>query len=361
MSAPTLESFFLSYVDHVGGVFEPIEPQVYDVMLPAEANRAIGSRAADDETPARVTFDAEALADNADAQLLVFGNPLLDRVFEHAQIGNQMTRVYLGGFNLQPHGLRALIQRSLSLGDGMSLDVVSQRPLHYTSALWQFQATYISDEKVQETYMIGVDLHYGRPARQLEERLARARASEHPEAAFPDATAIPLPRAYALAREEALRGITVSAHVRLAELQRLLTRETNRIHRYFEDSRDELDARGGRVHTPDDAARVHAQRAALDREEQAQIGELKHKMTLSVACKLLNVMLVTQPRLRVRVGLSGPKNQSASIDVSWDVAAQRLDAAVCPTCGRSTFALAFNRAGKLGCPACAGGGNVGKV
>ncbi len=173
MSAPTLESFFLDYVDHAAGVFEPVEPQVYDVMLPGAVNRALDLRGTDDEAPARVTFDAEALADYPDAQLLVFGNPLLDHIFEQAQTGNRMTRVYLSGFNLKPHGLRGLIQRSLELGEGMTLELVSQRPLHYTSALWQFQATYISDEKVQETYSAGVDLRYGRPARQIEERLAR--------------------------------------------------------------------------------------------------------------------------------------------------------------------------------------------
>ncbi len=181
----------------------------------------------------------------------------------------------------------------------------------------------------------------------------RARVGAQPESAFPDAASIPLPRAYAQAREEALRAITVSAHTRLAEPQRLMLRETGRIKRYFDDSRAELDARNGRSREPEDSARFAAQRATLDREEQAQTGEMKRKMTLSVTVKLLNVMLVTQPRLLVRVRLLGPKNQSATLDLTWDVAVQRLDAAVCPSCGRSTFGFVFSRAGALACPACA--------
>ena len=161
-SVSTLEGFFLRYIEHAGGVWDEIEPQVYDLLLPDQLEQVLG---------ARVTFDPEALQDHPSAQLMAFGNPALDAIFEQAQTQHRVAQVYLGGLNLTPHNLTGLVQRGLQVPQGTTLTMLSQHPLHYHSALWWFQATFVSDEKVQETYAIGIDLHYGRITRHLEEFL----------------------------------------------------------------------------------------------------------------------------------------------------------------------------------------------
>jgi len=352
----TLEDFFLRYVEQQGGVWDAVEPQVYDVLLPEGVESTLGVRdeAAQSGGAFRVTFDPEALTDYAQAHLLAFGNPILDRIFEDAQVNHRLAKVYISGLNLTPHGLDTLVQRSLHVSANTAFKLLTRRTLHYWSALWWFQATFISDEKVQSTSVIGIDLHYGRPARHLEEALRTSAVSESRPVAYPDAPLIPLTQGYALAREEATRTITVAAHERLNDLHRFLQRETERISGYFNDSRAELDERIARAKEVDERERLTAQRAAYDREEDAQITELRRKMALSVQVRLSNVLLIVQPKLAVRIQLSVDKGVPGEITMTWDPAQQRLEAVPCPVCGRPTLALVVSKAGKISCPDCAG-------
>ena len=54
-----LEDFLRDYVETVGGAWDEVEPQVYDLLLPAETAGGV----------VRVTFDPEALPEHPGAQL----------------------------------------------------------------------------------------------------------------------------------------------------------------------------------------------------------------------------------------------------------------------------------------------------
>lgn len=347
-----LEKFLLDYVDIVGGVWQPAEPQVYDVMLPPTLAGPLGLATPDEMI--RLAFDPEALADHPHAHLVAFGNPMLDRIFEHAQALGQSARVWLGGFNLSPHDLPSTLRRSLQTPADVGLKPGVPRVYHFTQAIFWFQATFISDEKEHSAFPVGVDLYYGRLARHLEEVLRSAVVSETCPFPYPNAPRISLPHAYQVAREEATRTIAVAASARLAELQQMLQRETHRIRSYFADLRAELGERQARAEAKgEDAARFALRQDALVREEQAQISELTRKMALRVQARLLNVLWVVQPKLRVRVRLASPRGVSGETDVVWDPALQKVEATVCAQCGRPTLALALTRAGAVVCPECA--------
>jgi hypothetical protein len=359
VTGPTsaLEAFFLRYIEHAGGIWDEIEPQLYDLLLPDSLENVLGSR---------VTFDPEALQDYPTVQLMAFGNPALDAIFEQAQARHHVAQVYLGGLNLTPHNLAAIVQRGLQVPAGSTLTLLSQRPLHYHAALWWFQATFISDEKVQESYSIGTDLHFGRITRHLEELLREYDASgnlnDSPAIAYPDASSLPLSQGYSAACEEVTRAITVAAHERLNELQRLLTHEVERITRYFDDSRKELDERLLRAKEAKDggelSTKLSAQRAAYDREQSAQINELQRKMALSVQVRLMNVLCVSYPKIRIEACLSVAKAPPAQLALVYDPANKRLDPLPCPTCGRPTLSLQIGKSGQVFCDECGGGGST---
>jgi vacuolar-type H+-ATPase subunit D/Vma8 len=140
----------------------------------------------------------------------------------------------------------------------------------------------------------------------------------------------------------------------LAELQQYLQRETQRITGYFADLRAELTDRQLRAAAKgEDVAAFEAQRSALEREEQTQLADLRHKLALRVQIRLLNVLHVIQPKLRIRVQLVPPQGISGEIEVVFDPALQKVEATVCPECARPTLALALKRSGQVVCPACA--------
>jgi vacuolar-type H+-ATPase subunit D/Vma8 len=140
----------------------------------------------------------------------------------------------------------------------------------------------------------------------------------------------------------------------LTELQQYLQSETQRLTGYFTDLRAELADRQARVAAKGDAAApFEAQRQALDREEQAQLADLRHKLALRVQIRLLNVLHVIQPKLRMRVQLVPAQGIGGEIEVVFDPALQKVEATVCPDCARPTLALALKRSGQVVCPTCA--------
>ncbi len=67
-----------------------------------------------------------------------------------------------------------------------------------------------------------------------------------------------------------------------------------------------------------DTTRIAARRQTLARERDLRIAELRAKSTLSIGMRLLNVLVVHQPKLLVRAAVSGSKLHHAALDVVWD-------------------------------------------
>lgn len=351
MTAGPLEAFVLAYVEAVGGVSEELEPQLHDLVVPAEAAAALEVGAAG---VLRVAFDPEALADHPGAELVAFGNPLLDRIFADAQARGRTARIFLSGFNLFPHDLAAQVRRGLTAPEGVDVLPGEGRVLHHETALFTFQVTFVSDEKEQDLIPVAVDLRHGRLVRHLPEVLARAAISEAPPVPYPDAAAIPLAEAYALAREEAVRAIDVAAHARRAELSARLSRETARVRRYFADLRAELADRRARASAKGaDRSRVEEQAQALDREEGARLDELARKLALDVHVRLSSRLSVAQPKVIVPLRLATRDGRDGRAEVVWDPATDRVEPLTCPGCRRPTRTVALAAAGAVTCPACA--------
>src|SRR3954469_16265492 len=135
-----LEAFLRDYAEVVGGLWEEVEPQVYDLMLPAPGEPEV----------VRVAFDPEALPEHPGAQLASFGTPLVDRLLADAVRCGRRAELYLVGLNLAPQNLAGRIGRALTLSSGLELRVGRVRPLHFPQAVFWFEATFVSDQKEQE-------------------------------------------------------------------------------------------------------------------------------------------------------------------------------------------------------------------
>src|SRR5439155_10511226 len=100
-----LEEFLRDYVEVAGGVWEELEPQVYDVLLPTDGQ----------ETQLRIAFDPEALPEHPAAQLASYGTPLVDRLLSEAVARGRFARLHVIGLNLSPHDLLGKLRRGLIL------------------------------------------------------------------------------------------------------------------------------------------------------------------------------------------------------------------------------------------------------
>jgi hypothetical protein len=136
------------------------------------------------------------------------------------------------------------------------------------------------------------------------------------------------------------------------ELRERLERQAARMHRYYGDLRQELEAPVRSRDSDDAKARRAARLDAIGREERLRIAELKEKNSLTVKLRLLNLVEIYQPELLLRCLLSAPKRANACLDIVWDPLLDCLEAVPCPSCCRPTFQLDLARDSKVVCAYC---------
>jgi hypothetical protein len=339
-----LEAFVRDYVETTGGDWEEVEPQVYDVLLPAGPG--------EDREIVRVAFDPEALPEHPGAQLASFGTPLLDRLLAGAQERGRLARFYLVGLNLTPHDLERRVRRAITLTPGLELRVEKVRPLYFAQAVYWFRAIFVSDQKEEDVVPVALDLHYGRQVRHMEALLDPARLAEEPTLPLAEARRESVAAAYPAARERALRTVAALANTRARELNERLERQVARMRQYYADLREELEEQARRTAARgDDTAAFASRREALEREERLRIAELRQKNSLRIELRLLQLAVIQQPKLLVRTAVASERT-AAPLELVWDPLMEALEAAPCPVCGKPTFAFGLDRHGRLECQTC---------
>ncbi|HEX8200272.1 MAG TPA: hypothetical protein VF590_07280 [Isosphaeraceae bacterium] len=337
-----LEGFLRDYAEVVGGMWDEVEPQVYDLMLPAEGEIV------------RIAFDPEAIPEHPGAQLASYGTPLVNRLLDDAVARGRHAELFLVGLNLSPQGLDGRLRRALTLSGGLELRIGRLRPLHFPQAVFWFEATFVSDQREQDLVSVALDLHYARQARHLERLLDRSHFAEEPWTPLAEARHVPLTAAYPKARDRVVRTVAALANTRGRELAERLDRQVERMLRYYADLRAEVDEQarkaGGRGEDP---AKFAARREALEREEHLRIAELRQKSTLAVQLRLINLLVIHQPKLLLTATIAGTGGPPEALELVWDPLLDGLEAVPCPSCGQPTFAVELNRQKRLACPSCA--------
>ncbi|MEW6755617.1 MAG: hypothetical protein AB1505_32270 [Candidatus Latescibacterota bacterium] len=358
---PVLEDFFRAYVETAQGEWEQVEPQVYDVLLPPEAARALGLPPAHEVL--RVAFDPEAVPEHPGAQLLTYGSPLLDRILGHAQGQGPVARVFLAGIVPVLHGAEGRVEGGLRVPEGCRRCLGVVRTLYFGHAAFWFRATFRSDDKAQENYVNVVDLHYGRFAHHLEEMLRAASLpyapSDERPLPWPDASRLPLAEACAAARERVIRTAAAVAQGHRVEQQERLQRQVARMQRYYQDVRAELAlrlerARQDRRLRTETVTSLEERLQGTGREEQLRIAELRQRAALSMELELLNLLLISYPKCQIPTRLEPRRGQPLDLELVWDPLTSQVEPAACPRCGRPTREVVQGERYLFGCPECWG-------
>lgn len=352
-----LEAFVREEIEAAGGMWDQVEPQVYDLLLPTPAS---ASAADHRPTMLRVTFDPEALAEHPQAQLASLGTPVVDSLLAGAVERGRFVQLYLLGLNLRPQHLGPAVARALKLPPNLLLTLRQARPLCFPQLVLWFEATFVADQREQEVLPVAVDLCSGRQARHLDLLLNESRLSEIPATILPEAPGIGRAAAYRIAREQVLRSVTTLANMRARELAGRIGKQIARMQSYYDDLLLELEAQAARAAARggEDDARFTSRRSALTQERDLRIAELRRKNALRTELRLLNALLIYQPKLRLRAEISERTKRSpgapATLHLVWDALTEQLEAVACPSCRRPTFELT-GRPAALSCPNCTAG------
>jgi hypothetical protein len=343
-----LEEFLRSYAEVSGGLWDEIEPQVYDLMLPDRA-------AAGEPEIVRLAFDPEAIPEHPGAQLASYGTPLVDRLLADAVNRGRQIVLYMVGLNLAPQGLEDRLRRAVTLPSGFELKLEQSRPLHFPQAVFWFEATFVSDQKEQDLLTVAIDVHHGRQVRHLDRLLDRAHLSEKPWTPMAEAQHAGLRTAYPIARDRVVRTLSALANTFHRELHERLDRQLERISRYYGDLRAEVEEQAQKARNREgDPAKFITRLESLTREQALQGAELRRKSQLKVNLRLLNLLVIHQPKLLLNtaVAAAGTAPYVGRQEWVWDPLVEAIEAAVCPECRHPTFEFDVTRQGSLVCPVC---------
>ncbi len=262
-SSPSpLEEFLRDYAEVTGGMWDEVEPQVYDLMLP-------GREGAGEPEMVRLVFDPEAIPEHPGAQLASYGTPLIDRLLADAVNRGRHLELYTVGLNQTPQGVEDRLRRAVTLPPGFVVKLERARPLHFPQAVFWFEATFVSDQKEQDLLTVAIDVHHGRQVRHLDRLLDRGHLAEKPWAPLADAPHPGLASAYPIARDRVVRTLSALANTSFRELHERLDRQLERIGRYYADLRAEVEEQAKKARNRDeDPAKFAARIEALEREEQ---------------------------------------------------------------------------------------------
>jgi hypothetical protein len=342
-----LEKFLRDYAEVTGGIWDEIEPQVYDLMLP-------GQERLDEPEVVRLAFDPEAIPEHPNSQLASYGTPLVDRLLSDAVSRGRHLVLYMVGLNLAPQGLEERLRRAVKLPEGFDLKLEQARSLHFPQAVFWFEATYVSDQKEQDLLNVAIDLHHGRQVRHLEQLLDRSHLAEKPWSMLAEARHTGLAAAYPIARDRVIRTLSALANANHRELGKRLSRQLERIGHYYGDLRVEVEEQAKKARTRDEgSARFTARLEALSREQELRSNELRRKNQLKVQLRLLNLLVIQQPKLLLQADVVRAGAIAGRLEWVWDPLIESIEAAVCPECRHPTFEFGITRQGRLTCPACA--------
>ena len=344
-----LEEFLRDYAETSGGLWDEIEPRVYDLMLPGQ------SKAGEPEIM-RLAFDPEAIPEHPGAQLASYGTPLVDRLLADAVSRGRHVALYMIGLNLSPQGMENRLRRAAVLPPGYDLRLEQTRALHFPQAAFWFEATFVSDQKEQDLLTVAVDVHHGRQVRHLDRLLDRAHLAEKPWSPLAEAPHPGLRTAYPIARDRVVRTLSALANTYHRELHERLDRQLERIDRYYGDLRAEVEEQLEKArHRKSDSAKYVARIEALTREAELQAADLRRKSQLKVNLRLLNLLVVHQPKLLMVTSVVAAKSASiiGRLEWVWDPLIEAIEATVCPNCGHPTFEISVDRQNRLACAACA--------
>lgn len=323
-----LERFVREYVEQAGGVWEEIEPQVYDLLL-------------DDDEPVRITFDPEALPEHPLAQLASLGSPLMDRLLADARNAGAHTVLYASGLNAHPHDLPGRLQRAFTVPPKASIAPTHIRLCFFPQSAYGFVATFTSDQKEQASLELALDLHSAREVRHLHRALESVQLTDRPVEPLPEAPHISLHAGFGIACRQVARSLAPLANHRRRELAERTGRQIERMQRYYARMLDELEHSPHRASADaaEAAARKRSRIDAIERERALRIAELRQKSLVHVQLALSHVLVIHLPKLLVRFDLTLASGKVSAHEAVYDLLAETFEPISLGTGGQPTFDL----------------------
>lgn len=328
-----LQAFMAELLEQAGALVEPIEPEGLEILAPPPLQQAL-------QLPELVRLGFGA-ALPSEARRVSLESDWMERLAALLDDKGRWTRQVLEVDNPAPGNPERVLQHTLELVNATyRLQEVSPAWTRYW--LLQFRYTAISDERRDGLLALGFNLASGATLDGLQEALLDALANPDLAGAQPELPPTGLPESWSRPQLVDILQRTLPTRVAqrlqpfLNNMQRRQARDLERLFDYHNDLREQTLARlaalaeQGPENEKQQAERAReAQRlAAIGREYQAKIDDLRQKYAMQIEIEWIQTLELTMPVQRFSILIKRRKGERI-MPLDWNPLARRLEQAPC--------------------------------
>jgi hypothetical protein len=344
-----LDDFVLAFCRLAGGIIDRPAFGYYEVLWPEPVADKLGV-----PTYQRLAFrEEEEAGDDGGVTHVGYGHPLVEELVEETLATPSNTVLHANAVRLQKPGLADVARQTLALSNArltVAPKQTEERRLHHY-VRYTFTAALITDEKHEQLVSVVMDAQNGYAVPELADIehqiiLEEENAFKNLRVATPrwaGAEADPLSRP---ALEALLGRATLAARDALADpiahLSRRATRflelDRARLGQYYDDIERDLKRRRDRASDAERRAGFQEKLEAARLERQAKLVDVEAKYRLRVELELLNVLVITVPKLTLQVEI-GHRSAGVTRTVVWNPLLHEIEPLPCDVCGRPATRL----------------------
>jgi hypothetical protein len=356
-----LRDFVLTFYRLAGGIVEPPNFGVHEVLLPETVAARLGV-----ETYQQLVFDEEEPeGEDDEVTHLIYGHPLIEDMAQ-AIIGTPAnTLLHVNAVRLEKRGLADLARQSLHFSnarlDPMPRQTEARTLHHYVR--FSFKAALITDEKHEQLVSVMMDAQNGYAVPELADLEHRVILER--ENAFKNLPLAP-PRWLSAAHkpendffsrpvfegllERAARAARETLADSIAGLERRAARylelDHARLTQYYDDIERDLTRRRDRASDDKRRASFQDKLEAAQAERQAKLADVEAKYRLRVELELLNLLVITLPKLTLAVDIKH-RTTRVTRTVVWNPLLHQIEPLFCDVCGQPATRLTLCSGGHL--------------
>jgi hypothetical protein len=350
-----LEQFVVGYIEQAGGILEPLAPQVYEALLPEATAAELGVN------PYQTIAFTDLPAGEKGLRL-GYNHPLVEEMVNGARAEPAPVRFYVNSLRLTKTGLLELARENWGVSNCRIVELprrtIGRIRAHYV--YFNFKAALTSDEKQERLTAVLMDAHTGCRVPNPAPILQAANALQPDELLNslndgpvrwrpPDGRALkdPLSEISLLALLERaktavlheLTGPLLDQQKRAARFQSL---DEARLNEYYDEIEQDLQQRL-RSASPDRRGSLESKLASTREERTFKLADVADRYRLYLDLTLINVMVITHPKLSLTVGLEN-RTSKAEVQAVYDPLLHQLEPLVCQVCGETAehVILCFN-------------------
>lgn len=298
-----LQNFVTEVIEELGGIVEPVEYALCNVLIPEEYKGRFQNR-----TELILAFDFEVAQENPGSDFVTFGSYVLEEVLaivnEKALSATRFAEVdrLLLGEPLKKLG-------ALFHGENKRLTILEEKPVMGVWAVFQFLIAYLTDEKEVHPEQVWVNLLTGEISESMKQHQNRIVCQDEPLYSYPVPGEIKLSEGVKAAWRYANDKAEQQNQLNTQDWQ--MQKDLDRIGFYYQDLLDEQLKKASRKGISENKKNELLDKAkAIEVEREKQIRETMNKYKGSVNISLDNGILYIIPLLEYRVEIQ-KRNEKA--------------------------------------------------